>query len=28
VETNRRRGRQELEYELIDTGIFDQDRYS
>jgi len=22
-----RRGRQELEYELIDTGIFDQDRY-
>jgi Mannosylglycerate hydrolase MGH1-like glycoside hydrolase domain len=27
VETNRRRGRQEFEYELIDTGIFDQDRY-
>jgi hypothetical protein len=27
VETNRRRGRQELEYELLDTKIFDQDRY-
>src|SRR5262245_16225393 len=27
VETNRRRGRQEFEYELIDTGVFDQDRY-
>lgn len=27
VATNRRRGRQELEYELIDTGVFDQDRY-
>jgi hypothetical protein len=27
VETNRRRGRQEPEYELIDTGVFDQDRY-
>src|SRR5947209_12777818 len=27
VETNRRRGQQEFEYELIDTGIFDQDRY-
>src|SRR5213079_2556534 len=27
VETNRRRGRNEFEYELIDTGIFDRDRY-
>ena len=27
VETNRRRGRQEFEYELLDTGVFDQDRY-
>jgi hypothetical protein len=27
VETNRRRGRHEFEYELIDTGAFDQDRY-
>ena len=27
VETNRRRGRLELEYELIDTGIFDRDHY-
>ena len=27
VETNRRRGRQELEYELLDTGVFDDDRY-
>ncbi|OQY97304.1 MAG: glucosidase [Candidatus Brocadia sp. UTAMX2] len=27
VATNRRRGRHELEYELIDTGVFDQDRY-
>src|SRR5581483_11888212 len=26
-ETNRRRGRQDFEYELLDTGIFDQDRY-
>ena len=25
--TNRHRGRQEMEYELIDTGIFDGDRY-
>src|SRR6202167_2964429 len=24
---NRRRSREEMEYELIDTGIFDQDRY-
>ncbi len=27
VETNRRRTREQLEYELIDTGIFDDDRY-
>ena len=27
VETSRRRGRDELEYELLDTGVFDQDRY-
>ncbi len=27
VETNRRRSRHELEYELLDTGVFDQDRY-
>jgi hypothetical protein len=27
VATNRRRSRQEFEYELLDTGIFDQDRY-
>src|SRR5215203_2830928 len=27
VETNRRRGRHEPEYELIDTGVFDEDRY-
>jgi hypothetical protein len=27
VETNRRRSRDELEYELIDTGVFDGDRY-
>ncbi len=27
VEENRRRGRGDLEYELIDTGIFDQNRY-
>jgi hypothetical protein len=27
VETNRRRSREELEYELLDTGIFDDDRY-
>ena len=25
--TNRRRGRHELEYELLDTGVFDDDRY-
>ena len=27
VETNRQRSRQEMEYELIDTGIFNEDRY-
>jgi len=27
VKTNRQRSRLELEYELLDTGIFDQDRY-
>ena len=27
VETNRRRSRNEFEYELLDTGIFDGDRY-
>ncbi|HEY2022781.1 MGH1-like glycoside hydrolase domain-containing protein [Paraburkholderia sp.] len=27
VETNRQRSRDELEYELIDTGVFDDDRY-
>jgi hypothetical protein len=27
VETNRNRSRYELEYELLDTGIFDDDRY-
>ncbi len=27
VETNRRRGKNEFEYELIDTGIFEGDRY-
>ena len=27
VETNRDRSRQEFEYELINTGVFDQDRY-
>ena len=27
VETNRRRGRNDAEYELLDTGIFDEDRY-
>jgi hypothetical protein len=27
VETNRSRGRQDFEYELLDTGVFDQDRY-
>ena len=27
VQTNRQRSREELEYELLDTGIFDDDRY-
>jgi hypothetical protein len=27
VETNRKRSREEMEYELLDTGIFDDDRY-
>jgi len=27
VQTNRRRSRHEQEYELIDTGVFDEDRY-
>ncbi len=27
IETNRRRSRTEFEYELLDTGIFDDDRY-
>jgi len=27
VETNRRRSREDFEYELLDTGVFDQDRY-
>jgi len=27
LQTNRRRSKQELEYELLDTGIFDDDRY-
>ena len=27
VETNRGRSRNEFEYELLDTGVFDQDRY-
>ena len=27
METNRRRSRDELEYELLDTGVFDDDRY-
>ncbi len=27
VETNQRRGRAEMEYELLDTGVFDEDRY-
>ena len=27
VETSRRRGRDEFEYELLDTGVFDEDRY-
>jgi hypothetical protein len=27
VQTNRRRGRDDMEYELIDTGLFDENRY-
>jgi Glycosyl hydrolase family 63 C-terminal domain len=27
IETNRRRSREEFEYELLDTGVFDDDRY-
>ncbi len=27
VDTNRRRGRNDPEYELLDTGVFDEDRY-
>jgi hypothetical protein len=27
IETNRNRGRQALEYELLDTGVFEEDRY-
>jgi hypothetical protein len=27
LETNRRRSREEFEYELLDTGVFDDDRY-
>jgi hypothetical protein len=27
LETNRRRSREDLEYELLDTGVFDDDRY-
>jgi hypothetical protein len=27
IETNRRRSRNEFEYELLDTGVFDDDRY-
>src|SRR5512136_2508184 len=27
IETNRRRSRDEMEYELLDTGVFDEDRY-
>src|ERR1700675_4793053 len=27
VDTNRRRSREDFEYELLDTGIFDDDRY-
>jgi hypothetical protein len=27
VETNRRRTREEMEYELLDTGVFNEDRY-
>jgi hypothetical protein len=27
IEANRRRGRQDMEYELLDTGVFEDDRY-
>jgi hypothetical protein len=27
VATNRARGRSDFEYELLDTGVFDEDRY-
>jgi hypothetical protein len=27
IETNKRRGRSDMEYELLDTGVFDEDRY-
>src|SRR5262249_47533827 len=27
IETNRKRGKADLEYELLDTGVFDEDRY-
>jgi hypothetical protein len=27
IETNRSRGRHDMEYELLETGVFDQDRY-
>ena len=27
VETNQRRGRSDMEYELLDTGVFNEDRY-
>ena len=27
IETNRKRGRHDLEYELLDTGVFNEDRY-
>jgi len=27
IETSRRRSRHELEYEMLDTGVFEQDRY-
>ena len=27
IDTNRRRSRQDREYELLDTGVFDEDRY-
>jgi hypothetical protein len=27
VQTNARRGKQDMEYELLDTGVFDEDRY-